>query len=124
MDASPSNVAPMDERRNDEVGDDDAKSDGSDSGEFSVEEDVPPYEVPLILEFGLVDTFDNDEAASHGVMPEHPFFGGNEELGKKIVFRSKKEVQHAVKQYAIRTHHPFKIIDDERLWYIKGHIHA
>ncbi|KAG1371176.1 hypothetical protein COCNU_16G002700 [Cocos nucifera] len=67
----------------DEDEDDDAEYD--DSGEFSVEEDVPSHEVPFVLEFGLVDAFDDDEATSHGALLEHPFFGGNEELRKGMV---------------------------------------
>ena len=74
----------------DEDEDDDAESDGSDSGESSTEEDVPPHEVSLVLEFGLVDASDDDEAASHGALPKHPFFSGNEELRKRMVFGSKE----------------------------------
>ena len=78
---------------NNEDEDDDVESDGNNSGEFSAEEDVPPHEVSLIFEFRLVDASDDDEAASHGALPDHLFFGGNEELTKRIVFESKEQVQ-------------------------------
>ena len=80
----------------DEDEDDDVESDSSDSGESNAEKDVPPHEAPLVPEFGLVDASD-DEATSHGALPEHPLFGRNEELRKGMVFGSKEQVQHVMK---------------------------
>ena len=99
----------------DEVEDDDVESNGSDSEESSVKEDIPPHEAPLVPEFKLVDASDDDEAVSHGALPEHPFFGGNEELRKEMIIGSKEQVQHTVKQYAICTHHPFKAVESDRV---------
>ena len=76
----------------DEDEDDDAESDSNDSEKSSAEEDVPPHEKPFVLEFELVDAPDDDEAASHGALSEHPFFGENKELSKKMIFGSKKQV--------------------------------
>ena len=74
----------------DEDKDADIESDGSDSRESSAEEDVPPHKTLFIPKFGLVDASDDDKTASHGALPEHSFFGGNEELRKRIVFGSKE----------------------------------
>ena len=74
----------------DEDEDDDAESDGSDSGESSVEENIPTHEASLVPEFGLVDASDDDEAAANGALSEHPFFDGNEELRKEMVFEPKE----------------------------------
>ena len=58
--------------------------------ESNVEEDIPAYKASLVSEFRLVDASNDDEAASHGALSEYPFFNENEELRKKMIFKSKE----------------------------------